>query len=56
MDTGYSVCTKKIEPIDEVVMCMDVMDDPRMTPISMTFGTSSADIHLDGPGCIHVMP
>ena len=25
-------------------------------PISMDFGTSSADIHLDGPGSIHGSP
>jgi hypothetical protein len=52
----YSRYSKNFEAIDEVHVCVDAMDGPRIVPVSVNLDVSSADIHPDGPGCIHGRP
>jgi hypothetical protein len=58
-DLCYSlstVATVIFEAIDEVYVCVDAMDGPRIVSVSMNFDVSSTDIYPDGPGCIHGRP
>ena len=50
----YSRYIKNFEAINEVHVCVDAMDGPQIVPVSVNL--ESADIYLDGPGCIHGRP